>query len=236
VSRVAPVASSAAEAAAPGLTIQAVNETIYNLQTDLQGAPAFGSWAVQPPPGPPLPVKATAMWVAQPDSNGTFMASENYGEEVGVGFTAYGDKSTPFEVRCYSRNPRLTCQIQSATATSPWIATFAMSSADGTPPLVQVRVASSLVEESLRATGVPVLVRSNEPARARVELIAQNNARHGLLARTLRWGNRGYPLMLRLSRVGLRALDVGSLYRLRVRVTDRIGNRAPTIERRILIR
>jgi hypothetical protein len=88
----------------------------------------------------------------------------------------------------------------------------------------------------VRAAGVPVVVRSNEPARARVELLAQDGARHALLVRTLKWGNRDYPLMLRLNRAGLRALDVGNLYRLRVQVTDRKGNRAQTIERRILIR
>jgi hypothetical protein len=98
-----------------------------------------------------------------------------------------------------------------------------------------VQVAPSLVEESVRAAGVPVVVRSNEPARARVELIAQNGARHGLLARALKWGGRAYPLTLRLNRAGLRALDVGKLYRLRVRVTDRHGN-PRTIERPILIR
>jgi hypothetical protein len=43
-------------------------------------------------------------------------------------------------------------------------------------------------------------------------------------------------LLLRLNRAGLRALDVGRLYRLRVQVTDRKGNRAQTIERRIFIR
>jgi hypothetical protein len=97
-------------------------------------------------------------------------------------------------------------------------------------------VAPSLVEESVRAAGVPVVVRSNEPARARVELLAQSGARHGLLARTLKWGNRPYPLMLKLNRAGLRALDVGKAYRLRVQVTDRQGNRAQPIERSIIIR
>ena len=72
--------------------------------------------------------------------------------------------------------------------------------------------------------------------RARVELLAQNGARQGLLVRTLKWGNRDYPLLLRLNRAGLRALDVGKAYRLRVQVTDRKGNRAQTIERRIFIR
>jgi hypothetical protein len=42
---------------------------------------------------------------------------------------------------------------------------------------------------------VPVVVRSNEPARARVELLAQGGPRHGLLTRTLKWANRPYPLI-----------------------------------------
>ena len=231
-------AGAGVAAAPPGLTIQVVNKTIYNLQTDSQGAPLFGSWAVEPPSGPniSLPVNAMATWVAQPDGNGSFMANEHYGETEGVGFSAYADKSTPFEVRCYSNNPRLTCQMQNATTTTPWIATFGMRSSDTTPPAVQVQMAPSLVEESVRAAGVPVVVHSNEPARARVELLAQSGARHGLLVRTLEWGNRDYPLTLRLNRAGLRALDVGKAYRLRVRVTDYAGNRAATIERRIFIR
>jgi hypothetical protein len=60
-------------------------------------------------------------------------------------------------------------------------------------------------------------------------------ARHGLPARTLKWGNSDYPLLRRVNRAGLRALDVGKLYRLRVRVTDRNDNRA-TIGRHIVIR
>jgi hypothetical protein len=163
------------------------------------------------------------------------MASEHYGEIEGVGFSAYADSSTPFKVNCYSGNPRLTCQMQNATATTPWIATFLMRTSDTTAPAVQVRVAPSLVEESVRAAGVPVVVRSNEPARARVELIAQGGARHALLTRTLSWGNRDYPLTLGLNRAGLRALDVGKVYTLRVRVTDRNGNRS-TVERRFVIR
>jgi hypothetical protein len=66
-------------------------------------------------------------------------------------------------------------------------------------------------------------------------LISQGGARHALLTRTPKWGNRDYPLMLRLNRAGLRALDVGKAYRLRVRVTDRNGNRR-RIERRVAIR
>jgi hypothetical protein len=125
--------------------------------------------------------------------------------------------------------------VQTATSTTPWIVTFSPVSSDTTPPAVQVQVAPSLVEESVRAAGVPVVVRSNEPARARVELLAASGARHGLLVRTLEWGNREYPLKVRLNRAGLRALDVGRLYRLRVRVTDYAGNQT-TVERRIFIR
>jgi hypothetical protein len=127
--------------------------------------------------------------------------------------------------------PAYSCQVQVVGKSTPWIATFSPVSGDITPPVVQVQVAPSLVEESVWAAGLPVVVRSNEPARARVELIAENGARHGLLARTLKWANRDYPLIVRLNRAGLRARDVGSLYRLRVQVTDRRGNRAQTIER-----
>jgi hypothetical protein len=126
--------------------------------------------------------------------------------------------------------------MQNATKTTPWTATWSPVSSDTTPPAVQVRVAPSLVEESVRAAGIPVVVRSNEPAGARVELLAQNGSRHALLLRRLKWGNRDYPLMLRLNRAGLGALDVGKAYRLRLQVTDYAGNRAQTIERRVLLR
>jgi hypothetical protein len=153
-----PASSAGALVAAtpPGLTIQVVNKTIYNLQTDEQGAPTFGSWAVEPPSGPniSLAVNATATWVAQLDSSGGFMAYENYGETEGVGFSAYADgSSNPFSARCSVSNPHLTCQMQYATKTTPWIATFGMASGDTTPPTVQVQVARSLVEESVRAAG-----------------------------------------------------------------------------------
>jgi hypothetical protein len=180
-------------------------------------------------------MNGTATWVAQRDSDGGFYANEPYGEDAAGTFQASARGTTPLRVICGTKGA-LTCQMRNATATTPWIVTFRLVGDDSTPPAVQVQVAPSLLEEPVRAAGVPVVVRSNEPARAQVELLAQNGARHGLLTRTLKWGNRDYPLTLRLNRVGLRALDVGKLYKLRVRVTDRKGNRAQTIERRIVIR
>jgi hypothetical protein len=168
-----------------------------------------------------------------------FAASVDYSTGgQGPGFQASTDVppyESHFKVIC-DGDQEVTCGVQGPTTTTPWTVTFYPSSDDATPPAVQVQVAPSLVEESVRAAGVPVVVRSNEPARARVELLAQNGARHALLTRTLRWGNRDYPITLRLNRAGLHALGIGKLYRLRVQVTDHAGNRAQPVERRILIR
>jgi hypothetical protein len=244
VAGVALAASSAAAvgvAAPPGLTVEFVNQSGSSLTH--QGASAlWGSWVVAPQG--PLANGATATYVAQlgsgPPGSGPpqfFGGSIQYYNNpyLILAVNGYADPSTPFSALCQNGNNVLTCNVQSATKTSPWIVTYSPVSSDTTPPTVQVQVAPSLVEESVRTAGVPVVVRSNEPARARVELLAQNGARHALLTRTLKWGNRDYPLMLRLNRAGLRALDVGKAYRLRARVTDRHGNLS-TIERRILIR
>jgi hypothetical protein len=238
---VALAASSAVVAAAvaspPGLTVQVFNQTGSSLANDT-GAPLFGSWAAPTPAGP-LANGASAEYVAQlATGNPSFGGEIDYGPDdrsLVLTVNGYADPSTPFNATCYTDNKLFTCTMQNATKTTPWIATWSPVSGDTTPPAVQVRVAPSLVEESVRAEGVPVVVRSNEPARARVELLAKNGARHALLTRTLKWGNRDYPLMLRLNRAGLRALDVGKPYRLRVRVTDRHGN-PRTIERHIAIR
>jgi hypothetical protein len=235
VAGVSLVASSSAGADTPGqkFPIQVVNNTKSSLPCCAVQLGA-GRWAVQPQ-GTSLAAGGTDGWVAQLDDDGFFSARVDYGaEDQGPGFLGGGD--VPFSVMCESEYPSVTCQVQNPTKTTPWTVTFTPWRDDSTPPVVQVRVAPSLVGESVRAAGVPVVVRSNEPARARVELIAQNGARHGLLVRKLKWGNRDYPLMLRLNRAGLRALDVGKLYRLRVQVTDYAGNRAQTIERRIAIR
>jgi hypothetical protein len=231
---VALVASSSADADTPQqkVPIQVVNNTKSSLPCCAVQL-AAGRWAVQPQ-GTSLAAGATDGWVAQLDDDAFFAARVDYGAAgQGPGFVGGGD--VPFSVTCESEYPSVTCQVQNPSKTTPWTVTFTPWSDDATPPVVQVRVAPSLVEESVRAAGVPVVVRSNEPARARVELIARSNARHGLLARTLKWGNRDYPLMVRLNRAGLRALDVGKVYRLRVQVTDLHGNRS-TVERRIFIR
>ena len=234
VAGVALVASSSAGADTPGqqFPIQVVNNTKSSLPCCAVQL-AAGGWAVQPQ-GTSLAAGKTDEWVAQLDDGGLFAGRVDYGaaSQEPPGFVV---TPLPFTVQC-EWAASVNCQVQNPTATTPWTVTFTPVSGDATPPVVQVQVARSLVEESVRAAGVPVVVRSNEPARARVELLAQSGARHGLLARTLRWGNRAYPLMVRLNRAGLRALDVGKLYRLRVQVTDRNGNRAQTIERRIFIR
>jgi hypothetical protein len=124
--------------------------------------------------------------------------------------------------------------MQNATATTPWIVTFLMRSGDAQPPAVQVRVPRRIADESARKTGLPVVVRSNKPARARAMLISKDGDRHALAKRRLVWANRGYRLTLRLSQAGRRPLDVGDHYKLRVRVTDRAGNRR-TVKRRIVI-
>ena len=233
VAGVALAASSAAVAGTPGGTpgrvqIQVVNDTDNNLPCCTVQLQA-GSWQTQP--RGPLGANTSDIWVAAP---GVFAANVDYGPaNQGPGFQAKTDVppyESNFTVIC-DAGDQVTCQVQKPTTTMPWTVTFGPGSDDATPPVVQVRVAPSLLEESVRAAGVPVVVRSNEPARARVELLAQSGARHALLVRPLKWGNRDYPLMLRLNRAGLRALDVGRLYRLRVQVTDRKGNRAQTIER-----
>jgi hypothetical protein len=238
VASVALAASSAAGAASPGLTVQIVNQT-GNSQPNFTTAPEFGSWAAQPPPGP-LANNASTEYVAQLVSGSPSFAGNIVYLATDVNLAlivnGYADPSTPFNAICWTNNKLLTCTMQNATKTTPWIATWSPVSSDTTPPALQVQVAPSLVEESVRAAGVPVVVRSNEPARARVELLAQNGARHGLLTRTLKWGGRAYPLTLRLSRAGLRDLDVGRLYTLRVQITDYAGNRAQPVERRVLIR
>jgi hypothetical protein len=235
VGGVALVASSSAGADTPGerFPIQVVNNTKSSLPCCAVQLEA-GRWAVVPQ-GTSLAAGATDGWVAQLNDDELFAARVDYGAAYqGPGFVGGGE--IPFSVTCESEYPSVTCQVQNPTKTTPWTVTFTPWRDDATAPVVQVRVARSLVEESVRAAGVPVVVRSNEPARARVELIAQNGARHGLLARTLKWDNRDYPLMVRLNRAGLRVLDVGRLYRLRVWVTDYAGNRARPIERRIFIR
>jgi hypothetical protein len=210
-----------------------VNDTDSNLPCCTVQLQA-GSWETQPRGS--LGAGTSDIWVAAP---GVFAANVDYGSaNQGPGFQAQTDMppyESNFRVIC-DAGGQVTCQVQKPNTTMPWTVTFGPVSDDATPPAVQVQAAPILVEESVRAAGVPVVVRSNEPARARVELLAQDGARHALLVRTLKWGNRDYPLMLRLNRAGLRALDVGNLYRLRVQVTDRKGNRAQTIERRILIR
>ena len=113
--------------------------------------------------------------------------------------------------------------------------TFTPIATDRDRPVLRVRAPSSAVEESVRESGVRVHVRSNEPARARVELIARGGARHAVLSRDLRRAGRSYPLRLRLGRTGRRAIDPFDVYTLRTRVTDRAGNRT-TVSRRVVIR
>jgi hypothetical protein len=113
--------------------------------------------------------------------------------------------------------------------------TFAAVSGDTTAPVTQVRAPSSVTEESVRESGVPVDVRSNEVSRVSAELIARGGARRAALTRDLRFAGREYPLRLRLSRAGLRALEVFDAYTLRIRVSDHAGNRR-TVQRRVVIR
>jgi hypothetical protein len=117
----------------------------------------------------------------------------------------------------------------------PGAVTFTPIATDRDRPALRVRAPSSAVAESVRERGLQVHVRSNEPARARVELIARGGARHAVLSRDLRRAGRSYPLRLRLGRTGRRAIDPFDVYKLRTRVTDRAGNRT-TVSRRVVIR
>jgi hypothetical protein len=113
--------------------------------------------------------------------------------------------------------------------------TFRPTATDRDRPLLRVRAPMRAAAESVRENGLRVHVRSNEPARARVALIAPGGARHALLSRDLRRAGRRYPLRLHLGRAGRRAIDRFDVYKLRTRVTDRAGNRT-TVSRRVVIR
>jgi hypothetical protein len=170
-------APAAPVAATPGLTIQIVNRTGSDQPSsngDPVVAPTFGSWQVAPTG--PLANGATAVWVAQLGSDGSFLGGISYGGNLYLLLQVLleADSLNPFSATCSTQNRLITCTTQNATKTTPWIVTWMDASDDATPPAVQVKVAPSLVEESVRAAGLPVAVRSNEPARARVELIAQN--------------------------------------------------------------
>jgi hypothetical protein len=174
VAGVALAASSSAGAVKPGqkVPIQVVNNTKSSLPCCAVQV-ALLPWAVQPQ-GSSLAVGATDEWVAQLDDAAQFGLRVDYGAAYqGPGFVAVADGTGAFSVTCDSKYQVVTCQVQNPTATTPWIVTLTPWGDDTTPPAVQVQFARSLVEESVRAAGVPVVVRSNEPARARVELLAQ---------------------------------------------------------------
>ena len=232
------VALAGASPAGAGTTqsIRIVNQT-----GDVLGngsfSTVFGSFSATPPTTlTTTSPRDTGTAVAASDGQGRFWGRIEYGpQSVPFTIVASGDPQDPFGVTCTSHNQFWTCSVQNATATTPWVANLRAKSNDRTPPAVQVRAPASLTVESLRENGLRVGVRSNEPGRAVVKLIAHGSARHAAAARTLRWGGRNYPMALRLNAAGRRAVQIFDVYTLRIRVGDRAGNRR-TVERRIGIR
>ena len=233
------VALAAASPAVAGTTRQSIR--IVNQTGDVLGngsaLTVFGTLSVTPPtmltttsPG------NTGTAVAAPDSQGRFLGRIEYGpQSVPLIIGADGGPQDPFGVNCTSQNQLWTCSVQNATPTTPWVVNLRAEANDRTPPALRVRAPASLAQESLREAGLPVGVRSDEPGRARIELIGRRGARHAAVARTLRWAGRAYPVTLRLNAAGRRAVQVFDVYTLRIRVSDHAGNRR-TVQRRIVIR
>ena len=232
------VALAGASPAGAGTTqsIRIVNQTGEVLGN---GSPftVFGTFSVTPPttltttsPG------NTGTAVTASDSQGRFLGRIEYGPQaVPLIIGADGGPQDPFGVNCTSQNQLWTCSVQNATPTTPWVVNLRAEANDRTPPAVQVRAPASLTVESLREAGLPVGVRSNEPGRAVIKLIARGSARHAAAARTLQWAGRNYPVALRLNAAGRRGAQIFDVYTLRIRVGDRAGNRR-TLQRRIVIR
>jgi hypothetical protein len=232
------VALAGASPAGAGTTqsIRIVNQT-GDVLGNGSTVTAFGSFSVKPPttltttsPG------NTGTAVAANDSEGRFWGSIEYGlQSLPFIIGADGSPQTPFGVNCTSDNQLWTCSVQNGTSTTPWVVNLRAKANDRTPPAVQVRAPASLTVESLREDGLRVRVRSNEPGRAMIKLIARGSARHAAAARTLRWAGRNYPVALRLNAAGRRAAQIFDLYTLRIRVSDRAGN-SRIVQRRIGVR
>ena len=233
---VALAAAAPAVAGTTGRTIRIVNQT-GGVLADGSAGTVFGTWSATPPPmltktGPGNVGTA----VAAPDSEGRFLGGIRYGPDANpLNIEADTGPQDPFRATCSTRSPYWTCSVQNATTTTPWVVNVSARSNDRTPPALRVRAPASLAQESLREAGLPVVLRSNEPGRARIELIAGRGARHAAVARTLRWAGRNYPVTLRLNAAGRRAVQIFDTYTLRIRVSDRAGNRR-TVQRRIVIR
>jgi hypothetical protein len=233
---VALASASPAVAGTPGGTIRIVNQT-GDVLGNGSSATVFGIWSVTPPPTLTTTSPGNVgTAVAASDSQGRFLGSIVYGpDNLQLVIQADTGPQDPFGVNCSSQNQYWTCSVENATSATPWVVNLLAKSNDRTRPAVRVRAPSSLAEESLRESGLPVVVRSNEPGRARIKLIARRGARHAAVARTLRWAGRGYSVKLRLNRAGRRAVQMFDVYTLRVAVADRAGNWR-TVNRRVVIR
>lgn len=236
VGLVALAAASPAVAGTTGLTIRIVNQTGGVLADGSTGT-VFGTWSVTPPPTLTTTKPGNVgTAVAALDNEGRFLGGIGYGpDDLPLTIEADTGPQDPFRATCSTKNPYWTCSVQNATTTTPSVVYVRARSNDRTPPALRVRAPASLAQESLREAGLPVVLRSNEPGRARIALIARRGARHAAVARTLRWAGRDYPVTLRLNAAGRRAVQVFDVYKLRIRVSDRAGNRR-TVQRRILIR
>jgi hypothetical protein len=229
-------AASSAVAGTPGRTIRIINQTGDVLGNGASGTD-LGTWSVTPPPTLTTTSPGNVgTAVAATDSSGQFLGGIAYGpDNLQLSIHADTGPQDPFGVICWSDNQLWTCSVKNATSTTPWVVNLLAKSNDRARPAVRVRAPSRLAEESLRKRGLPVVVRSNEPGRARIKLIARRGARHAAVARTLRRGGRDYPVTLRLNRAGRRAVQVFDVYKLRVAVADRAGNRR-TVNRRVVVR
>ena len=232
---VALAAASPAVAGTPGRTIRIINQTEDVLGN---GSPftGFGTFSVTPPPTLTTTSPGNVgTAVAATDSQGRFLG-DRYGPDSRSADHRGGRRPPgPIRGELHLAESVWTCSVKNATSTTPWVVNLLAEANDRTPPAVRVRAPASLAEESLRKPGLPVGVRSNEPGRARIKLIAR--AARAMRRSPERCGGAGrdYRVKLRLNAAGRRAVQIFDVYTLRIRVGDRAGNRR-TVQRRIVIR
>lgn len=239
-------ASPAFAGGADTATVQVTNKS--GITSPLTAIPTSDAGSFAPSSRQTLAPGGTQQWVASDDGgagNGVFQG-EVYWWQPGASQASFAismywiDGDARFQFFCGvlpQAAGKWYCLInqQPVMGVSAGAVTFLPVPTDRDRPVLRVRAPLSAVEESVRESGVQVHVRSNEPARARVQLIARGGARHAVASRQLTWAGRDYPIRLRLTRPGLRALDPFDVYTLRIRATDRAGNRT-TVARRVVIR
>jgi hypothetical protein len=227
------------------VTFQVTNNS--GIMSPLTAVPSASGGSFSPSSSQQLPPGGTQQWVASDAGTpaGDFLGEVNW-FQPGASVETFGislswlDGDARFQFFCGVAAPaagQWTCVVDQQPAINGAIGkvTFKPIATDRDRPVLRVRAPSSAVEGSVRESGLQVHVRSNEPARARVALIARGGARDAVLSRDLRRAGRSYPLRLRLGRAARRAIDPLDVYKLRTRVADRAGNRT-TVSRRVVIR